>query len=112
MGTKRTELTNCHDCLRPISFRAVSCPHCGSAEPTGPYVFGKKEARRLRLEQRNDDNLLVTTVACTAGGALYGVLVSSNVIGAIAGGFGYGLVGLLAGVPVAFAINMTRGLLR
>jgi len=74
--------------------------------------LSRREARQLRLEQRNDDNLLVTTVACVAGGALYGVLASSSMIGAIASGFGYGLIGLLAGVPIAFAINMTRGLLR
>ena len=31
---------------------------------------------------------------------------------AILAGFGYGMVGVLVGVPIGFAINLTRGLLR
>lgn len=112
MRERRAELIDCEDCGKPVSFSAKSCPHCGSAEPSGPYVFSRREARRLRLEQRNDSNLVVTTVACAGGGALYGVLVSTNTLGAIIWGVGYGLTGLLVGVPIGFAINFTRRLLR
>jgi hypothetical protein len=108
----RAELIDCHDCGRPVSFSAVSCPHCGSIEPSGSYVFDQKAFRRFRAEQRHDHTLLVTTLACTCAGALYGVLLSSSTIGAIVAGIGYGIVGLLIGVPIAFAINLTRGLLR
>jgi hypothetical protein len=105
------ELIDCHDCGRPVSFSAVSCPHCGSTEPSGPYKFSKKQLRRLRVEQRNDNILVITAVACSCAGALYGVLLSSSTLGAILAGLGYGATGLLAGVPIGFAINMTRGLL-
>jgi hypothetical protein len=112
MGERRAELIDCHDCRRPVSFSALSCPHCGSAEPSGPYVHSKKELRRLRAEDRNDHMLLVTTVACCCAGALYGILLSSSTSGAILAGIGYGAVGLLVGAPIGFAINLTRGLLR
>ncbi len=112
MCERRAELIDCHDCGRPVSFSAASCPHCGSTEPSGPYVHSKKELRRLRAEDRNDHTLLVTTVACCGGGVLWGVLLSSSTIGAVLAGVGYGTFGLLVGVPIAFAINMTRGLLR
>jgi hypothetical protein len=108
----RAELIDCHDCGRPVSFSAVSCPHCGSTETSGSYVFSKKEARRLRIEQRNDETLAVTTVACGCAGALYGILLGSSTFAAIMAGIGYGVLGLLVGVPIAFAINFTRGILR
>jgi hypothetical protein len=112
MRETRAELIDCHDCRRLVSFSAVSCPHCGCTAPSGPYVHSKKELRRLRAEDRNDHTLLVTTVGCCCGGALYGILLSSSTLGAILAGFGYGVFGLLVGAPVAFGINMTRGLLR
>src|ERR1700688_5002848 len=111
MRDRRAELIDCRDCRRPVSFSAVSCPHCGSTEPSGPYVHSKKELRRLGAEDRNDHTLLVTTVACCCGGALWGVLLSSSTLGAILAGLGYGTFGLLVGVTIRFAINMTRGLL-
>jgi hypothetical protein len=112
MREMRAELIDCHDCGRLVSFSAVSCPNCGSTEPSGFYRFSKKELRRQRAEERNDHMLLITTVACCCAGALYGVLLSSSTFGAIVAGVGYGVVGLLIGVPIGFAINMTRGLLR
>jgi hypothetical protein len=112
MNEMRAELIDCHDCRRPVSFSAASCPHCGSIEPSGPYVHSTKELRRLRAEDRNDHTLLVTTVACCCGGALGGILLSSSTFGAIMAGIGYGIVGLIIGVPIGFAINVTRGLLR
>ena len=112
MRELRAELIDCHDCRRPVSFGALRCPHCGSTEPSGPYVHSKKELRRLRAEDDNDRMLAVTTVACTGAGALYGILLSSSTFGAILAGIGYGVVGLLIGVPIGFAINLTRRLLR
>jgi hypothetical protein len=112
MHARRQELIDCHDCGRAVSFLANSCPHCGSPEPSGPYVHSKKELWRLRIEQRNDTNLLVTMAACAGGGALYGALLGGAGLWSILGGLFYGVVGLLVGVPVAFAINITRGLLR
>jgi hypothetical protein len=112
MHDSLTELIDCHDCGGQVSFRAASCPHCGSPEPSGPYVFSKKEIRRHRIEYRNDINLLVTSLGCAAAGGLYGALVSTGGLGAFLHGLVYGLLGLLIGVPIAFAINVTRGLLR
>jgi len=35
---------------------------------------------------------------------------SASTFGAVVAGFGYGLLGVLIGVPLAFAINITRNL--
>ncbi len=110
MRARKLELIECHDCGGAVSFRAVNCPHCGSAEPAGPYVFNRKEARRHRIEERNDRNLVVVTLSCGLVGALYGAGGSASMLGAVAAGFGYGMLGMLVGVPVAFAINITRNL--
>jgi rRNA maturation protein Nop10 len=72
------ELINCHDCGRCVSFTAASCPHCGSIEPAGPYRFNRKEARRHRIEERNDRTLILMTVGFGAVGAFYGVEISSS----------------------------------
>ena len=95
-----------------MAFRAASCPHCGSPEPSGPYVFSRKEIRRHRVEYRNDINLVVTSLACAAAGGFYGAIVSSSGVAAILHGLFYGMLGVFVGVPIAFAINVTRGLLR
>jgi hypothetical protein len=112
MSNRSMELIDCHDCGGQVSFRAASCPHCGSPEPSGPYVFSKTELRRHRIEYRNDINLLVTSLGCAAAGGLYGAIVSTGGLAAILHGLLYGLLGLLIGIPIAFAINVTRGLLR
>ena len=108
MRAARTELNNCHDCGRPISFSARTCPNCGSLEPTGPYVHGRREQRRLRREERNDHTLFVNVVGCALGGAFYGAITASSTFSAMLFGFLYGCLGALIGVPVAFVINMTR----
>jgi len=110
MSETKVELVSCHDCGRAVSFSAAKCPHCGSAEPNGPYVFNRKEARRHRIEERNDRNLMIVTLSCGLVGAAFGAADSSSTAGAIMGGIGFGLIGLLIGVPVAFVINMTRHL--
>jgi hypothetical protein len=112
MRATKPELIECHDCGGAVSFRAGNCPHCGSVEPAGPHVFNRKEARRHRIEERNDRNLVVVTLSCGLVGGLYGAAGSASALGAVLAGFGYGMVGVLAGVPIAFAINVTRNLVR
>jgi hypothetical protein len=110
MPSKKTELIHCHDCGGAVSFRAASCPHCGSLEPGGPYVHNRKEARRHRIEERNDRNLVIVSLLCGLVGALYGASGSPTIFAAVVAGLGYGLIGVVIGVPIAFAINITRHL--
>ena len=111
------EVISCHDCKRSVSFTASCCPHCGSKEPAGTYQFSKKEARKFRIENRNDNYLVKTTLLLGLVGMLYGVVVGqrseshwygvqSAII--VMSAIGYGLIGVLIGVPVAATINMYR----
>ena len=109
-ASTQRELIACHDCGGRVSFSAAQCPHCGSREPTGPYVFNSREKRLHRIEERNDRNLALATVGCTALGVFYGVMTSTGISAAVLAGCGYGLVGLILGVPIGFLINMTRHL--
>jgi rRNA maturation protein Nop10 len=102
------ELINCHDCGQSVSFTAVNCPHCGSIEPAGPYRFSRKEARRYRIEEKNDRTLIATTVALGVIGAFYGAESSSSMLGALIAGLWYGFLGVAIGAPLAFTINITR----
>jgi uncharacterized membrane protein YeaQ/YmgE (transglycosylase-associated protein family) len=104
----RTELINCHDCDRPVSFSAAACPNCGSREPTGPYRFSAREARRLGAEDKNDRTLILMTVGLGAVGAFYGVETSSSALGAYVAATVDGFLGAAIGAPLAFAINLTR----
>jgi hypothetical protein len=106
------ELTTCHDCGGAISFSAAACPHCGSTQPGGPYVFNRKEANKHRIEERNDHSMLVITVLCTIIGALYGWTSGGGTLWQTLAAFGYGTLGLLAGVPIAFLFNMARAFMR
>src|SRR5215470_5327571 len=108
MRAPRTELTNCHDCQRPISSSARACPSCGSLEPHGPYVHSGRENRRHRREERNDHTLMVAVLACSLGGAFYGALTASSTLSAILFGVLYGSLGALIGAPAGFVINMPR----
>lgn len=107
---KRPELTSCHDCGNNVSFSAVSCPHCGSIEPRGPYIHSRRELRHLRAEERNDHTLMVMVLACGIGGVLYGIVMASTPLWKILLATGYGCLGVLIGVPIAFIVNMTRHL--
>jgi hypothetical protein len=111
------EVISCHDCRRPVSFSAAACPHCGSREPAGTYQFNKKEARKFRIEDKNDNYLVKTTLLLGVIGMLYGIVVGqrsesswygvqSAII--VMSAVGYGLLGVLVGVPVAATINMYR----
>ena len=111
------ELINCHDCRRPVSFSAAYCPHCGSKEPAGPYQFSKKEARKFRIEDKNDNYLVRTVLLLGLIGMLYGIVVGQKsesswygvqtTIIVISAAW-YGLIGVLVGVPVAATVNMYR----
>jgi len=111
------EVIKCHDCRRPVSFSAPYCPHCGSKEPAGTYQFSKKEARKFRIEDRNDNYLVRTTLLLGLIGMLYGIVVGqkseSSWYGVhtaviVMSAAWYGLIGVLIGVPLAAAVNMYR----
>jgi DNA-directed RNA polymerase subunit RPC12/RpoP len=103
MHTPKRELVPCHDCGRAVSFSAVACPHCGSREPGGPYVFSPREKRRHNIEARNDHTLITTILACAIVGAVYGLLVPGTLMAAV----GFCLLGGIIGAPVGAAIIFT-----
>jgi hypothetical protein len=111
------EVINCHDCKRPVSFSAAYCPHCGSKEPAGTYQFSKKEARKFRIEDKNDNYLVRTVLLLGLIGMLYGIVVGQKsesswygvqTIIIVMSAAWYGLIGVFVGVPLAAAINMYR----
>lgn len=103
-----TELISCNGCGNGVSFSAVSCPHCGSTEPSGSYRFNATESRRARIEERNDRRLILMTTGMAFVGAFYGLETSSGALVAIIAAPLYGLVGATIGALLAFAINITR----
>jgi hypothetical protein len=106
---QNTETISCADCSNLVSFSARYCPHCGSIEPSGPYIFSARETHRHRIEYRNDRNLAISAVAFGTLGAAYGFATSTSTIGAFFAVGTYGLFGILVGVPVGCAINFMRG---
>jgi hypothetical protein len=100
---RRQELIDCHDCGEAVSFSAASCPHCGSKEPSGPYIHSPLEQRRHRAEERNDQTLVGMLVLCTGIGFFFGAAT-----GGAWPAVGYGLVGCLIGTPAGFIINVSR----
>lgn len=101
----RQELIGCHDCGRPVAFSAAACPHCGSREPSGPYIHSPREQRLYRIESRNDQTLVSMLVLCTGIGFFLGAAT-----GGAWSAVGYGLVGFLIGVPAGFVVNLGRRL--
>jgi hypothetical protein len=105
------EVISCHDCERFVSFSAVSCPHCGSIEPTGPYRLSKAQARRLGREQRNDNNLLIGTISLGVAGTLYGIAINvPSALWATIGAIFYGVLGVVAGAVISGTFNIVRNL--
>jgi hypothetical protein len=102
---QRRELVGCHDCGEAVSFSAAACPHCGSREPSGPYIMSRREQRLHRIEERNDQTLMGMLMLCTGIGFFFGA-----VTGGAWPAVGYGLVGAFIGVPAGFVINVSRRL--
>jgi hypothetical protein len=102
------EIISCHDCGKVVSLSARRCLNCGSREPAGPYRPSKRQARKFRIEERNDRGLATTSLALGLLGACYGYAASSSTLGAIFATFTYGFLGILIGVPIGFAINLLR----
>ncbi|KWV57270.1 hypothetical protein AS156_40170 [Bradyrhizobium macuxiense] len=102
------ELTDCYDCDSPISFSAITCPHCGSTEPSGPYRHSRKEQKRLGAEARNDNRMVFITVVCIAVGIIVAALTGHGIFFAAS----LGVLGALVGPPVAFVVNMLWALRR
>ena len=105
MGLKRQELIGCHDCGEAVSFSAAACPHCGSRDPSGPYMMSRKEKRLHRIEQRNDQTLISMMVLCTGIGFFFGALT-----GGAWPAVGHALLGTLIGAPAGFVLNLSRRL--
>ena len=107
MGAQRKhqQTIDCHDCGGTVSFSAANCPHCGSREPSGPYIMSPREQRLHRIEDCNDQTLMRMLVLCTGIGFFYGA-----VTGGALPALGYGLVGAFIGVPAGFIINVGRRL--
>jgi hypothetical protein len=99
------ELIACYDCGKAVSFSADACPHCGSRQPSGPYAMSRREKRLHRIEDRNDQTMIGMLVMCTGVGLFFGALT-----GGVWPAMGYGLLGLLIGVPAGFIINLSRRL--
>lgn len=102
------QLISCHDCGKPVSLSARQCPQCGSRDPAGPVRVSRRASRAIGAEARNDRTLIWMIAILGAIGALYGIEVSSTMLGEIIFGALYGFVGVCAAVPLAFAINVTR----
>jgi uncharacterized membrane protein YeaQ/YmgE (transglycosylase-associated protein family) len=97
-----------HDCEKPVSFSATACPQCGSIEPREPYRHNRREIGRHRIEERNDRTLILFMVVLGATGAVYGAKTGSTWVDEVAFMLLYGFVGVVGGVLIVFAINVTR----
>jgi hypothetical protein len=102
------KLIDCHDCGRPVALSARQCPQCGSKDLAGPVRASRRAERKVGAEARNDRTLIWMMAILGAIGAFYGVETSSTTLGAIVTSVVYCLVGMVIGMPIAFAINVTR----
>lgn len=104
-----TGLVDCPDCGSKLSRSAHRCPQCGATELHGPLRLGRRAPRIIGIEGKNDSTLAICSLTGGALGACYGYAVSSGAISAMVWVPLYGLLGLMIGVPLAFAINLMRG---
>jgi hypothetical protein len=102
------KLIDCHDCGSPVSLNARWCPRCGSKDFAGP-VRASRRARIVGAEARNDRTLVLMVTALGSIGALYGIETGSGWMREAVGALVYGFIGVVAAVPIAFAVNITRG---
>lgn len=98
----------CHDCGTAVAQSARSCPLCGSRYPAGPHRRARR-APRIGVEQRNDRCFAASVISLGTLAACYGFATSSSPFGAVVAVLVYGVGGMIAGVPVGFAINIIRG---
>jgi hypothetical protein len=75
-------------------------------------VGERSPSNKFRIEERNDHSMAVIPLVCTIIGALYGWSSGGGTAWQTLAAFGYGIVGLLAGVPIAFIFNMARAFMR
>jgi hypothetical protein len=101
------KLIDCHDCGSPVSLSARWCPQCGSKDIAGP-VRASRASHTIGAEARNDRTLMLMIAALGALGAFYGIEIGSNWMRELVGALLYGFVGIVAAVPIAFAVNITR----
>jgi len=101
-------LIDCQDCGKPVSLSARQCPQCGSRDLAGPVRASRRASRRVGAEARNDRTLWWMIAILGAVGVLYGIEISSTLVGEIVFGALYGFVGVCVAVPLAFAVNVTR----
>jgi hypothetical protein len=94
-----------------VFFAAMSCRHCGSSEPSGPFIQSAR-APAAPDEERNDHRLLTVTLLCRGIGIAFGVLTSAGLFSALLAAVFYGAIGLIIGVTAAFIINMSHRLFR
>src|SRR4051795_12631019 len=106
------KLIDCHDCDHPVSPSASACPNCGSKVPFGPPVLHRKRPPIYNIEARNDRNMVVFAVTLGGLGAAYGFATSAGPLSAALLVTSYGMLGVLAGVPLAALFNITRRLWR
>jgi hypothetical protein len=102
------KLIDCHDCGSPVSLSARWCPQCGSKDIAGPVGPGRRASRTVSAEARNDRTLLWMIVTLGAIGALYGIEIESGWIRQAVGALLCGFIGVVAAVPIAFLVNITR----
>lgn len=112
-GMGRTKkLIDCHDCDHPVSPSASACPNCGSKVPFGPPILHRKRPPIYNVEARNDRNMVVFAGTLGGLGAAYGFATSAGPLSAALLVTSYGMLGVLAGVPLAALFNITRRLWR
>jgi hypothetical protein len=74
----------------------------------GPIRASRRASRSVGAEAKNDRTLIWMMVTFGAIGAFYGIEIGSNWMSEAVGALLYGFIGIVAAVPIAFAVNVTR----
>jgi hypothetical protein len=98
------KLIDCHDCGSPVSLSARWCPQCGSKDLAGPLPA----SRTVGVQARNDRTTFLMVAMLGAIGVFYGIETGSSWVREAVSALLYGFIGVIAAVPIAFAINVTR----
>jgi len=102
------KLIDCHDCGSPVSLSARWCPQCGSKDIAGPVRASRRASRSVGAEARNDRTLMWMMGTLGAIGVFYGIETGASWMREVGGALLYGFIGVVAAVPIAFGINITR----